>query len=85
MGPIPEGLSLDHLCRVPLCVNPRHLEPVPLAENILRGTGPAANNLRKTTCVKGHPFDATRTGGRWRRCSICQREAWKRSYWRAKF
>lgn len=35
-GPIPEGLTIDHLCRVRLCVNPDHLEPVTLAENALR-------------------------------------------------
>jgi DNA-binding transcriptional regulator YiaG len=37
VGPIPEGLQLDHLCRVRLCVNPAHLEPVTHAENIRRG------------------------------------------------
>ena len=28
VGPIPEGLELDHKCRVPLCCNPAHLEAV---------------------------------------------------------
>jgi len=36
-GPIPKGLELDHLCRVPSCVNPDHLEPVTHAENCRRG------------------------------------------------
>lgn len=36
IGPIPEGLELDHLCRNPGCVNPGHLEPVTRAENIRR-------------------------------------------------
>ena len=36
-GPIPEGLQLDHLCRVRNCVNPDHLEPVTPSENTLRG------------------------------------------------
>lgn len=36
-GPIPDGMQLDHLCRVPLCVNPEHLEPVTNAENTRRG------------------------------------------------
>jgi hypothetical protein len=36
-GPVPDGLHLDHLCRVPPCVNPDHLEPVTNRENILRG------------------------------------------------
>ena len=36
-GPVPYGLQLDHLCRVPSCVNPDHLEPVTPAENCRRG------------------------------------------------
>lgn len=35
-GPIPEGLTLDHLCRNPSCVNPWHLEPVTTSENLRR-------------------------------------------------
>lgn len=37
VGPIPEGLCLDHLCRNPRCVNPEHLDPVTFAENVRRG------------------------------------------------
>lgn len=36
-GPIPDGLTLDHLCRNPSCVNPEHLEPVSATENKRRG------------------------------------------------
>lgn len=37
VAPIPDGLQLDHLCRVPSCVNPLHLEPVTQTENVRRG------------------------------------------------
>ncbi len=37
VGPIPDGLLLDHLCRVRSCVNPEHLEPVTTLENTRRG------------------------------------------------
>lgn len=36
MGPIPDGLVLDHLCCTKRCYNPRHLEPVTRAENTRR-------------------------------------------------
>lgn len=36
-GPIPQGMTLDHTCRVRPCINPRHLEPVTSAENMSRG------------------------------------------------
>jgi hypothetical protein len=56
VGPIPEGLHLDHLCRNPKCVNPKHLEPVTIRENLLRGMGPSARNAAKTHCPAGHPY-----------------------------
>ena len=58
VGPIPEGLEIDHLCRVRNCVNPDHLEPVTHRENTLRGFSPMANNARRTHCPKGHLYDA---------------------------
>ena len=72
-GPIPEGLSLDHLCGVRRCVNPDHLEAVTMQENILRSGGPAALNAAKTHCPQGHPYDEentyfTKDG---RACRIC--------------
>lgn len=54
IGPIPEGLMPDHLCRITSCVNPFHLEPVTNQENILRGESPAGKNGRKVLCIKGH-------------------------------
>lgn len=61
VGPVPEGLDLDHLCRVRHCVNPSHLEPVTRKENVLRGETRAAENAAKTHCVRGHPFDDENT------------------------
>lgn len=48
-GPIPTGMELDHLCRVPACVNPDHLESVTHTENMRRAelaTGSAARHGR---------------------------------------
>lgn len=56
-GPIPEGLTLDHLCRNTLCVNPAHLEPVTLQVNQKRGYG----NGRKAACPHGHDYDESNT------------------------
>jgi hypothetical protein len=56
IGSVPEGLDLDHLCRVRHCVNPAHLEPVTRRENILRGEGIAAKRAAQTHCVNGHEF-----------------------------
>lgn len=69
-GPIPEGLTIDHLCRVPACVNPSHLEAVTMRENVLRGKGPAAKNARKTHCPYGHAYDVIASHRR--RCSQCE-------------
>lgn len=37
VGPIPEEMQIDHLCRVRACVNPAHLEVVTGLQNIRRG------------------------------------------------
>ncbi|MGN7160856.1 HNH endonuclease signature motif containing protein [Sphingomonas sp. SAFR-052] len=55
-GPIPDNLTIDHLCKNKACVNPDHLEPVTSRENILRSDGASAVNARKTHCNAGHPF-----------------------------
>lgn len=64
-GPIPVGLTLDHLCFNPRCVNPAHLEPVPSAENVRRAHRAGRYDHRrgplKTHCVHGHPYDAVTT------------------------
>ena|SRR3990172_4780002 len=50
-GHIPEGLQIDHLCRVKHCVNPEHLEVVTLKENINRGI---RHKKSKVFCNQGH-------------------------------
>jgi hypothetical protein len=57
IGPIPEGMHLDHLCRVRRCVNPWHLEVVTPYENYWRGDSFAAINARKTECDQGHALE----------------------------
>lgn len=74
VGPIPAGLTLDHLCRVRHCINPAHLEPVTNYVNLMRGQGLAAQNSRKTHCPQGHPYDAENTylsPSNRRFCRIC--------------
>jgi hypothetical protein len=61
VGLIPDGLHLDHLCRVRACVNPAHLEPVTQAENNRRSASPSALNAVKTHCDHGHEFNAANT------------------------
>lgn len=60
-GPIPPGLTVDHLCRVKRCVNPDHLEVVTNRVNVLRGIGRSATNARKTQCKYGHAFTRENT------------------------
>lgn len=80
VGPIPDGLELDHLCRVKLCVNPAHLEPVTHQENTRRAPSNSAALLARTHCVNGHLWDAanTRTQRGWRLCRACGRERSRR-------
>lgn len=89
VGPIPLGLTLDHLCHTNdptcpggtschhrLCCNPAHLEPVTGVVNTLRGAGPTALNAVKTECPTGHkytPENTYITTAGGRRCRTCNR------------
>jgi hypothetical protein len=82
VAPVPEGLTLDHLCRVRTCVNPVHLEPVTGRVNTLRGNNPCAQNARKTHCKQGHPLSGTNlylkpSGARI--CLTCRRAEYHRN------
>lgn len=77
VGPIPEGLQIDHLCRVRSCVNPTHLEAVTLRENIIRGRAVIGQ------CPHGHVYDEANTGVNKkgaRFCLTCKRER-NLAYW----
>ena len=77
IGTIPNGLEIDHLCRVRCCINPHHLEPVTPEVNRLRGFGVSRLNEMKTHCVRGHEFTEANTlhfihrGKECRRCKRC--------------
>lgn len=86
-GLIPPGLTVDHLCRVKACVNPRHLEVVTYGVN----TGRALDERPVSfLCKYGHdltihgvfrPDPKYRSGGRLR-CAECKRrdsERWRNS------
>jgi len=75
IGEFPKHLSLDHLCRVRDCVNPAHLEVVPIGVNILRGNSPSALAARKTHCIRGHDLagsDIWINKRGWRVCLTCR-------------
>ena len=80
-GAVPQGLELDHLCCVPACVNPAHLEPVTHVENMRRGRVWLVN-AEKTHCPSGHPYDVANTYNGLRRperqCRTCNRNRMRR-------
>lgn len=75
-GFAPEGMDLDHLCRVHACVRPSHLEPVTHRENVLRGESIMADQVKRTHCPKGHHYEGNNliidNGGR--KCRTCVQE-----------
>lgn len=88
-GSVPDGLELDHLCRVRCCVNPWHLEAVTHKVNCDRGTAVIVNTARnrsKTHCPRGHEYSQENTfvtqGGR--KCRACYKMFNRSAYYRRK-
>lgn len=73
-GQIPAGLVIDHICRNPACVNPRHLQAISQSDNIKRSLLVKMRGAR-THCKNGHEFTPENTkyvkGQRGRRCAKC--------------
>jgi len=78
VGPIPPGMTVDHLCKCTSCVNPAHMEVVTRGENAKRGGSPHSVNSRKTHCSHGHELAGENVyltpDGR-RKCRECGRTA----------
>lgn len=76
---IPQGLEIDHLCRVRHCVNPAHLEAVTGHMNRARAVPYGYYSSLQTHCLKGHEYTEANTyrrlGSRNRTCRACQRAA----------
>jgi len=85
VGPIPDGMTIDHRCNNLICCNPSHMLVATQRENILRSSNPLAEQSRQTECRRGHPLSGDnlmigRDGHR--RCRECMRLA--RLRWKAK-
>lgn len=77
VGPIPEGMDLDHICRVRLCCNPKHLEPVTRKTNANRGE--KSTRGLQTECAHGHayPENAGYRSNGYVYCLECNRIRWR--------
>ena len=87
-GALREDMTLDHLCRNRLCVNPAHLEEVTRGENVLRGESFSAQKARQDSCESGHEFTPENTyihpKRGTRNCRECQRQSNARIWARKK-
>lgn len=84
VGPIPDDLEVDHLCRNRACWNPKHLEPVTHQVNVVRGIAPTKSGAWQraiTHCPANHPYNQanTRVANGRRHCRACDRERSRRN------
>ena len=82
IGPIPEGLVLDHfVCERGECCNPEHVRPATQRENVLRGDTISSRAAAARACPAGHEYSGTnlyiRPNGK-RHCRACDREIHRR-------
>jgi len=91
VGEIPDGLTIDHLCRNRKCINPNHLEAVTIKENVSRGNPLWKQEAARTHCKYGHEFTEdnmykykTKTGGVCRNCKTCMKARTRKRYTLAK-
>lgn len=85
VGKVPDGLELDHLCKVKKCVNPKHLEPVTHSENLIR----SYKGRERTQCKRGHEYKQgsykirMKNGRETRTCLACcniRQKEWRLSH-----
>lgn len=82
VGSIPDGYTVDHICKNGLCINPDHLRILTLKENILLGNSPIAKHAVKTHCIHGHKFtpENTRITKNGRACRLCSQLLCRKNY-----
>lgn len=82
VGPIPDGMQLDHTCRVRPCWEPTHLEVVTCRQNLIRGKTITARKATQTVCVRGHEFTPENTYIKPNGCRECRTCITLRNRWR---